>query len=112
MRYSIEAAVEVAGKRMLKSYLGDKYEYDILEEASSRYLNPSFIAENERDLNYDTAVAKALTRISVTRHAGQTKEVYSPVGAIFQQTGKDLTELPVVIGTGGILVFNPNYRNS
>lgn len=32
MRYSIEAAVEVAGKRMLKSYLGDKYEYDILEE--------------------------------------------------------------------------------
>lgn len=108
MRYSIEAAVEVAGKRMLKSYLGDKYEYDILEEASSRYLNPSFIAENERDLNYDTAVAKALTRISVTRHAGQTKEVYSPVGAIFQQTGKDLTELPVVIGTGGILVFNPN----
>lgn len=105
MRYSLPSVVEVAGKRQLRKYLGDQYEYDIAEEVDRRHNNPSFIAENEKDLNFDYAIAKVCTNNSMTRHAGSVEQVYSPLGAIFQQTGKDLMELKTVIGTGGILVY-------
>ena len=36
--------------------------------------------------------------------------VYTGCGASFQQEGKDLTKLSCVIGTGGILVYNPRYK--
>lgn len=104
MRYSIQSVVEVAGKRMMRSYLGTTYEYDIMEEANSRFNNPSFIAKEDRDINYDYAIAKVATRISMLRHAGSVEQVYSPTGAMYQQVGKDLMELKAIIGTGGILV--------
>ncbi len=105
MRYSIPSVVEVAGKRMLRGYLGTRYEYNIDEEVKRRNSNPGFIAENDKDLNFDRAIAKICTRISMLRHAGEVEQVYSPTGLMYQQTGKDLMELPVVIGTGGILVY-------
>ena len=105
MRYSISSVAEVAGKRMLKSYLGEEFEYDIAEEINKRTSSPSFIAQDERDLNFDYAIAKICTRISMLRHAGEVEQIYSPTGAMYQQTGKDLMDLPVVIGTGGILVY-------
>lgn len=105
MRYSIPSVVEVAGKRMLRSYLGGA-EYDIDEEIQKRNSNPSFIAETDRDLTFDLAIAKICSRISMLRHAGEVEQVYSPTGLMYQQTGKDLMDLPVVIGTGGILVYS------
>lgn len=38
------------------------------------------------------------------RHCGYVEAVYSPLGTMYQQIGKDLTELNLMIGTGGILV--------
>ncbi|MDO5717371.1 MAG: methylaspartate mutase accessory protein GlmL [Tissierellia bacterium] len=108
MRYSIPSVAQVAGKRMLRSYLGSEYDYDIDMEVENRSNDPSFISESKRDLNFDYAIAKACTRISMLRHAGEVEQVYSPTGAMYQQMGKDLMDLPIVIGTGGILVYTEN----
>ena len=105
MRYSIPSVVEVAGKRMLRSYLGSEYEYDVKDEVEKRHNSPGFISTNDKDMNFDYAIAKVCSRISMLRHAGEVEQVYSPTGPMYQQTGKDLMDLPVVIGTGGILAY-------
>jgi len=42
------------------------------------------------------------------RHAGVVEPIYSPMGMMYSQTGKDLMELPYLIGTGGIIVNSKN----
>lgn len=103
MRYS-SAHVAEDNEEMLKSYLGDKWTYDIDKEIMKRTSDPGYLAEDERELNFDIGLARVAARLAMTRHAGFVKEVYSPLGPIYQQTGKDLLELPAVIGTGGVLV--------
>ena len=36
------------------------------------------------------------------------EEVYSPIGVLYNQTGKDLSQVAYVIGTGGVLIHNDN----
>ena len=88
---------------MLKSYVGD--EYDIEKETAFRFNHPDYVAEDERALNFDVAMAKICTRLSMTRHAGKVSELYSCQGPFKQQIGKDLTRTKTVIGTGGVLVY-------
>ncbi len=103
MRYSAVSVMEAAGSRMLKKYM-DLDEYNLEEEFNKRYNNTSFIPEEERDTIFDEAMAKVCADISMKRHAGYVESVYSPLGAMYAQTGKDLMELPYIIGTGGVLV--------
>lgn len=109
MRYSANAILEAAGKNMFKKYI-DAEEYNIKEELDKRYNNTSFIPETERDIIFDEAMAKVCTDLAMSRHAGLVESVYSPLGATFIQTGKDLMELPYVIGTGGVIVNSKNAR--
>jgi uncharacterized protein (TIGR01319 family) len=46
--------------------------------------------------------------LAVDRHVGTIEVVYTPFGATYVQHGKDLTQLSVVIGTGGVLLHNPD----
>ena len=41
---------------------------------------------------------------AMERHAGKMEEVYTPMGLVYNQTGKDLTKIEYVLGTGGVLV--------
>lgn len=110
MRYSIQAAVDAAGMRMLRRYLPNWQSYDIEAEVEKRAKDTSFISQTEKDLQFDAMIAKLCADISMTRHAGSLKQVYSGCdGTMWQQEGKDLSAIPYFIGTGGILVFNKNY---
>ena len=55
---------------------------------------------------FDEAMAKVATKLSMTRHAGNVEAVYSPMGVMYSQTGKDLLEVKYMIGTGGVLVHS------
>ncbi|MGO1468981.1 MAG: methylaspartate mutase accessory protein GlmL [Tissierella sp.] len=103
MRYSAHSILEAAGKNMFRKYIDIK-EYGLEEELENRYNNTSFIPETERDIKFDEAMAKVCTDLAMSRHAGIVESIYSPLGATFVQTGKDLMELPFVIGTGGVIV--------
>lgn len=103
MRYSAISVYEAAGNRMMKKYLNID-DYDLEEEFRRRYNNTSFLPENEKDILFDEAMAKVCADISMKRHAGVVEAMYSPLGTIHSQTGKDLMELPYIIGTGGVLV--------
>jgi uncharacterized protein (TIGR01319 family) len=53
-------------------------------------------------------MAKVCVDIAMKRHVGVIESVYTPMGVMHSQEGKDLIELPFVVGTGGILVNSKN----
>lgn len=105
MRYSAMAVYEAAGLRLVKQFI-DAEKFNIEEEFKKRFENTDFVSETEDDKEFDTGIAKICSYLSMKRHAGTVKEVYSPMGKIFQQNGKDLTEVDILIGTGGVIVNN------
>jgi uncharacterized protein (TIGR01319 family) len=107
MRYSSISVYEAAGNRMMKKYL-DITEYDLDKEFKKRYEHTDFIPEEIRDVKFDEAMAKVCADISMKRHAGEIESMYSPMGALYAQTGKDLMNLPYIVGTGGVIVNSKN----
>ena len=107
MRYSALAVLEAAGARMMKNYISLQ-DYNLEDEFKRRYENTSFVSKEEKDILFDEAMAKVCVDIEIKRHVGVIESVYTPMGMMHAQEGKDLTELPFVIGTGGILVNSSN----
>jgi len=106
MRYSSEALVEAAGRRLL-DYLGwsdDKVAYQL----GLCKKDPWRIPRTEEEAKFDVAVGRMAVSLAVERHVGTIEAVYTPYGASCVQHGKDLTPLPVVIGTGGVLLHHPD----
>lgn len=56
----------------------------------------------------DRALARAAVRLAVKRHAGTVETVFTVSGPAIVQRGKDLSDVGVVIGTGGALVHSPD----
>lgn len=54
----------------------------------------------------DRALARAALRTAMKRHCGTLEVVYSALGPVNVQTGKDLSGVRVVIGTGGVIAHS------
>ncbi len=106
MRYSSLAVYEAAGLRTVKKFI-DVENYDSVEEEfRKRYEHTDFVATDKLDKELDLGMAKICTYLSMGRHAGVVKVVYSPLGNLYNQEGKDLSEVKYLIGTGGIIINN------
>ncbi|MEG6614953.1 methylaspartate mutase accessory protein GlmL [Peptococcaceae bacterium 1198_IL3148] len=68
----------------------------------------SLLPRDEEEKRIETAMAAYCAGLAVERHAGVLEVVWTPFGASYVQTGKDLTEVPYVIGTGGVIANHPN----
>jgi len=103
MRYSAVALREACGKRRIKKYLAD-LDMDIVEECRLRTEDTEFLPRTAADVNFDEALAKTATEVAMERHVGVLESVYTPMGVVYAQTGKDLMDVKCLIGTGGVLV--------
>lgn len=110
MRYSAMSVLEAAGTKTMKKYLTHQ-DYNIEEEFENRYKHTSLVATDERDIEFDEAIAKVCADISMKRHAGFVEPIYSPMGMMYSQEGKDLMELPYVLGTGGVIINSNNPKS-
>ncbi len=104
MRVSALSLWEASGTKKLKQYC--TREFDI--EGKCTYLsnNINEIAVSEEDIEFDEALSMTATELSMERHVGVLETVYTPLGAVFMQTGKDLSDVKNLIGTGGVLVHS------
>ncbi|MEG1256687.1 methylaspartate mutase accessory protein GlmL [Clostridium sp.] len=109
MRYSSVSLWEAAGSRKLRGYLND-YDRKIDIEASCKYRNTNIrmVPQTEEDIIFDEAMAKCATELSMERHCGTVECIYTPMGAVYNQLGKDLMDVKYMIGTGGVLVHSKN----
>lgn len=109
MRYSAVSLLEAAGSRKLRKYLNDNdRKIDLEYNCEFRSKNIMTIPSCREDIEFDEAMAKVATEISMSRHCGIIETVYTPMGAMYNQIGKDLSEVRYMIGTGGVLVHSDN----
>ena len=109
MRYSAMALYEATTLNKIRAHLGTKdSKVDIRENFMYRQNNPQFVPEIQEDVEFDEMMAKICVEIAINRHVGILECVYSPMGTIFAQSGKDLRNAKYVIGTGGAII---NSRN-
>ncbi|MDR3586060.1 MAG: methylaspartate mutase accessory protein GlmL [Desulfosporosinus sp.] len=106
MRYSAEALVEASGRRLF-DYLGWTEEQVACQLGLCKE-DPWRVPQTKEEAKFDVAMGRMAVGLAVDRHVGTLEVVYTPFGATYVQHGKDLTPLPVVIGTGGVLLYHPD----
>lgn len=105
-RYSLRALVETVGPEIMASQL--QWDLGLLEEVIQMIeVKPDIIAEEGSPLSaLDQISAMVAISESVKRHSGTVTSHYTPFGVMYEQVGKDLTGLGLVIGTGGPIIHN------
>ena len=91
MRWSALSTVEAAGLTELAA------------PASIRRDRPGYLPEDDREADIDEQIARAAVDLALRRHAGRSRVVVSPEGRVLERTGKDLREIDLLIGSGGVL---------
>ena len=91
MRWSAISTVEAAGRN------------DLADAAVRRRAHPDFLPDSDDERDADLDIAAAAVRIALERHAGRSKVVVSPDGRVVERSGKDLREVDLLVGSGGVL---------
>jgi uncharacterized protein (TIGR01319 family) len=91
MRWSAISTAEAAGRD------------DLAAAATYRRAHPDFLPDSDAEGETDLDIAAAAVRIALERHAGRSKVVVSPEGRVVERSGKDLREVDLLVGSGGVL---------
>jgi uncharacterized protein (TIGR01319 family) len=79
---------------------------ELRRAAERRHAEPSFVPAVRDEVEHDLALASAAVGIAVRRHAGRQRVAFSPEGRLVERTGKDLREVDLLVGSGGVLRHN------
>lgn len=112
MRYSALSLLEAVQTKKIRNYLNDEHkEIDIKKHCNHRHENIMMVPQTNEEIIFDEAMAAAATEAAMIRHCGWLESIYTPIGAMYYQCGKDLMDVKCVIGTGGVIVHSKNQRN-
>ncbi|MDQ3275000.1 MAG: glutamate mutase L [Actinomycetota bacterium] len=104
MRWSALATI-AAGR---EAGLLDEHQYDDLEPAARRRQDdPSYLASGAQETEADQRLATLACGVALRRHAGRQQIRFGPDGRIVERAGKDLREIDLLVGSGGILRHRP-----
>ena len=103
MRYSATGILKALTKEEIMMINLEKG-IDIEKEINERNSNVAMLPSNQKEELIDRLLAEMCVYKSMTRHAGKMQEIYTPMGMVHHQTGKDLSDIEVVIGTGGVII--------
>lgn len=109
MRHNAQSIVETLGEETFARTFGlapeniapmlDKIERDVER-----------LPESDAEVAFDTALATVAVARAMQRHAGTLEIKQSVSGPVAVQTGKDLTRVGALIGTGGVLVHGEHPK--
>ena len=103
MRYSATALFKAAGAKMIADY-AETTEADVEAYMKKVEENVEYLPKSDIESKVEIAMGRACTRLAAERHVGQLESVFTLLGQAFVQTGKDLTAVKIVVGTGGVIV--------
>ncbi|MBE0701247.1 MAG: glutamate mutase L, partial [Acholeplasmataceae bacterium] len=102
MRYSAIGILDTMSQAEIAHW--KKLDIDIISESKKRHEQIDFISDSDYDYIVDDLLAAKCIDTAVSRHVGTLKGVYTPLGIMYYQVGKDLTAVNYVIGTGGVVI--------
>ena len=73
------------------------------EAARRRHDDPGFLPDTDEERDADEEIARIAVGTALRRHAGRSKVVVGPDGRVVERTGKDLREVDLLVGSGGVL---------
>ncbi len=91
MRWSAVTTADAAGRA------------DLADAALRRREDPGFVPGDDTETDLDEELAREAVGLALRRHAGRSKVVVSPEGRVVERTGKDLREVDLLVGSGGVL---------
>jgi len=108
VRYSIPSLVSEAGLAKIAQGCGLS-EAEVEGWLATCQNDTSTVATRDSDgATIDDELAASCIEISMVRHAGSLESVYTPMGEMMIQTGKDLGDVEFLIGSGGSVINSPN----
>lgn len=105
MRYSALGVLNSLTKEEIRTINLDE-NVDLEKELTYRHEHVDNIPRNEHELHIDRIMGQICVDKAMERHVGKMEELYTPMGMVYNQYGKDLSKIRYVIGTGGVLVRN------
>jgi uncharacterized protein (TIGR01319 family) len=75
-------------------------------------VTPTTLAEKSSiNQTIEEGLAKYALKLAVERHAGRVETTFTPFGQMYIVSGKDLTQVELIVGIGGVLVNSTNPTN-
>lgn len=114
MRYSLKALADEASIDRIASQATLSGKVTVSSEEVEAWVekcssNPDIVSKKGSvDEIIEEAIAKVAVEIATDRHAGIVESVYTPMGQMLALTGKDLSQVPIVIGIGGAITNSDN----
>lgn len=110
MRYSLTSLADQIDLKTLSEKIGVDIE-DVKKWITICKDCPNTLAaQNDVNQQIEESLAKHALEIGVERHVGKVETVFTPFGQMYMVSGKDLTEVEIVIGIGGVLVNSNNPK--
>lgn len=106
IRYNAECILRICGREQLLNS-APLEPGRLAPKIESLCRNVAFLPKTEEDLNVDLSLGTCAAQAAMERHAGTIEALWGPQGQYYVQHGKDLTEVKVLIGTGGIFIHHP-----
>jgi hypothetical protein len=79
---------------------------ELAEAARRRHADPAYLPDGPREAAYDELLARVAATVALRRHAGRQRVVFGPGGRVVERSGKDLREVDLLVGSGGVLRHN------
>jgi uncharacterized protein (TIGR01319 family) len=76
---------------------------DLVAAAERRHADPGMVPATPQEYREDERIAAAAVGLALRRHAGRSRVVVGPDGRVVERTGKDLREVDLLVGSGGVL---------
>ncbi len=97
MRWSAVPTVEAAQEA------GLGVPAELVSAAERRRDDPAMVPRDGAEHAEDLQIASAAVALAVRRHAGRQRVVFGPDGRLVERSGKDLREVDLLVGSGGVL---------
>ena len=111
MRYSLGSLADEIDIDALSNEI--KVDRDVIDkwiETCKAFPN-TLAKENSAHQTIEEGLAKYALKMAVERHTGKVETTFTPFGQMYIVSGKDLTEVELVVGIGGVLVTAENPNN-